>query len=162
MPILHGRRDTEVVLAEAAISVPCIKQFKELFPGAKTWIGFPASVRYTPETEKEVMETVYLFAETGVYHRYVLWMCVPLKLTKNRRHIASFKEPGFTMQEVEVVFVSKDDQASINFSPFLAEFNYQQFKALKEQHGDFSATGISLITDRPIKNFDRALSTPRL
>ena len=114
----------------------------------------------TPETEKDVSETLYLCATVGLYGRYTLTMGIRFKMSPDQKTITSFKEPGFHMQEVESVKITPvagypAGQAHIQFTTFLAEFEHDKFKTLKAHKGDFSTIGVTVRKDTPIENFDR-------
>jgi hypothetical protein len=153
-------KDEKAVAALAARSIPYVKKFLELYPEAIVKTCYPASVEYDAQTEKDVKETFYLCATVGLYSRYVLTMGVRFKMSPDQKAVASFKEPGFHMEEVESIKVTPiagypSGQAHIQFTTFLAEFGYGKFKTLKAHKGDFSAIGVTVRKDAPIENFDR-------
>ena len=152
--------DEKAVAAIASRSIPYVKEFLELYPDAKVETCFPASVISTPETEKDVRETFYLCATVDLYSRYTLTMGIRFKMSPDQKTVTSFKEPGFHMQEAESVKITPiasypSGQAHIQFTTFLAEFEYDKFKTLKAHKGDFSAIGVAVRKDAPIENFDR-------
>ncbi len=153
-------KDETAVVAIASRSIPYVKEFLDLYPKARVETGYPVSVKYTAETEKDVRETFYLFATVGLYSRYVLSMDIGFKMSPDQKTVTSFKEPGFRMQEVESVKITPianypSGKANIQFTTFLAQFEYSKFKTLKAHKGDFSVLGIGVRMDAPIENFDR-------
>ncbi len=153
-------KDEKAVLAVATRSIPYVKEFLALYPDATVKTCYPASVEYTAETEKDVNETFYLCVTVGLHNRYVLTMGIRFKMSADQKTVTSFKEPYFHMQEVKSITVTPiaglpGGQAHIDFTSFLAEFEYDKFKILKAHKGDLSTIGVTVRKDAPVKNFDR-------
>jgi hypothetical protein len=152
--------DEKAVAAEAVRSIPYFEQFLALYPQATVRIAFPASVKYTPETEQDVMERFYISASVSLYARYVLAMSVWFKMSPDQKTVTKFSSPQFHMREVRSVTVTPvadvpGGQAHIEYTTVHAEFDYEKFKTLKARNGDFSVIGVAVVTDRPVANFER-------
>ncbi|CAN5577395.1 hypothetical protein BH09VER1_BH09VER1_31930 [soil metagenome] len=152
-------KDEKAVVAEASRAIPYFDEFRKIYPQATIRAFLPISIVSTPETEKEVMERLYVCAIVGLYDRYVLTMYVTFKMSPDQKTVTSFVEPQFGLQEINRVGIKPIDglpggQANIEYGPAYS-FDYTKFKIWLAHGEDFSSIGLTVRKDAPVDHFDR-------
>lgn len=146
-------KDVKSILAEARGSIPCVQEFRQLYPEATMEFAYPV---WKSGMDKDALETRHLRVSIGLYRRFILTMSVPFKLTANREGIASFEEPSFEVEEITEITGSENERSFITRVTLKKPFAEKEFKVLQEHAGDLTALGFDLSRDKALPYFERA------
>lgn len=132
----------ELLFEQAPKVIPSVRDFRSTFSQA-TIESF------------ENLGGAHVALRAGLYGRYLVSLEVPVTLRRNGKPIKSWGEPKIEIYESGKITVAADDQGYQMDWISERKLSAKQFQTLKEHHGDFSAIGIELIRDQPVKDFDR-------
>jgi hypothetical protein len=123
------------LIQEASSNIPCVAQFRSLYPNAKIGV-------YSRNFQKG---TTQVQLDEIAHDRYLLTMTVHVEVNKRSLHITSSATPLITLLEITNVSGSPLKSAygvNFNISP-------SQWSRIVDSHGDFRSAGIDVKTEEP-------------
>ena len=154
LQLTRQQADYYAALGNATNLVPVAAEFTHLFPGAEAYFSY-----YTGDVGLPKLNL-----ETLLFDRYQLSSQIPVTFAPDRRRLKSFGEPEFLLNEIGEVRLVRKKGRWPDGSPSIAtnlteqiqssrHFGASEWKKIVEAGGDFSAAGISLLTNSPVAGF---------
>ena len=123
--------------------IPYLRDFLTLYPDAV--------IRYLSFANADFPS---LSVTTTLHDRYTFDMRVPVRYSEDNLKIVGYEGPRCHLLEIESVTRRGDELGGTSGGGLQKQFGEEEWKALVESKGDFSALGYELKADRPVPGFD--------
>ena len=133
--------------ANGVSEIPEVKQFSELFPD-----GFHFITHYSGSKGPS-----YWNSKASLHGRYILTLTFPIEFDATRTHPRRTGPAELFLKEVSEVRMKTNgtvDGTSYTTKQF--RFGIEEWERVNKSGGDWSVLGIQMITDKPIKHFEKA------
>lgn len=133
--------------ANGVSGIPEVKQFAALFRGADHFIS-----RYSGSHGPIVWNS-----QVGLHGRYIVSLTFPIEFDATRTHPRRTGPAELFLKEVSEVRMKTNgtvDGTSYTTKQF--RFGIEEWERVNKSGGDWSVLGIQMITDKPIKHFEKA------
>jgi hypothetical protein len=127
-------------------------EFNHMFPKAKNTISY-----FNGEAGPSKWTS-----SIGLYGRYVLAMTFPIVLDSNKVKVVSEGAPEFFLYELAEITDEGGGRYYLHANQLPTDsVTLEKWQTLVATKGNFSAAGISLVTNNPVSNFESAWRTFR-
>jgi hypothetical protein len=134
-------------LAFGTTNINAVKEFHVVYPTAFSFISY-----FTDTNTFQVWNS-----EVGLYNHYVLTLQIDIKVDQSKSSLTVLNEPHFILAEVSIVTPTTGGSFNIT-SRELCRFSREKWSKVFQAGGDLSVLGFSIQTNRPVANFDKALT----
>jgi hypothetical protein len=131
---------------ENSLTAKVVHEFREVYP----------TMMITLSNYKIPVKKQSLTIKSSLYSRYEFRLDMDLKFDKTWTKVVSFGDPQFQLNEVEKIERLEDGRFSVSYvGGSQRRFGEPEWNTLFEARGSFSALGINLKKDEPVRLFDQ-------
>ena len=128
-------------------NIEIVKEFHEIYPTTFDYISY-----FSGTNAPQVWNS-----EVGLYQHYILMLQLNVKIDRSTLTIETLGQPVFFLDEITNVTENSGGSYKIQNGQSHS-FSQAEWSKIYRVHGNLSVIGINLETNRPVTDFDKALT----